>query len=78
MPLKTFSNAAKAKRSKNPNIIKLAEEAELISFFIFFPIIIALTIGIGSWLFSGTIFAIIPIIIIILIIIKIKKLKNDK
>jgi len=72
IPLITFSFAAKAKKSKNPDIIKKAERAEIVAFFLFLPILLAIIVGVGSWLFSGTWFAIVPIVIICFIIYKVK------
>lgn len=70
IPPNTFSYAAKAKRSKNPVVVKKAERAEVIAFFIFLPMLLAIIVGIGSWLFSGTWLAIVPIAIICFIIYK--------
>lgn len=76
IPVNTFSYAKKAKKSSNPAIVKRAEKAETVAFFLCLPIILAITFGIGSWLFSGTIFAIVPIMIIAFIVFKV--VKNGK
>jgi uncharacterized membrane protein len=71
-----FSDAVKAKRSKNPDTVKKAETAEIIAFFFSLPILLGMVYGIGSWLFSGTWFAIVPITIICFIFYKIKSSKK--
>ena len=64
IPPVVFAYAAKAKKSKNPDIVKKAEQAETLAFFLFLPMLLVLIIGIGSWLFSGTWLALVPIAII--------------
>jgi hypothetical protein len=79
MPPRAFSYAVKAKKSKNPDIVKKAEKAEMVAFFIYLPMLLAIIIGIGSWIFSGTWLALVPIVIIGFIVFKIvKKRKVDK
>ena len=75
-PLNTFPYAVKAKKSKNPEIVKKAENAEIVAFFFCLPIFLAVIIGIGSWIFSGTWFALVPIAIIGFIVFKILRKKR--
>ena len=71
VPPNAFSYAIKAKQSKNPEVVRKAEKAETIATLLTLPIALALTFGIGSWLFSGTWLAIIPIGFILLIAFKV-------
>lgn len=83
MPPFAFCYAVKAKKSKNPDIVKKAEKAEMVAFFIMLPVqlalIIAIIIGIGSGIFSSTWLALVLIAIIGLTVFKIvSKRKIDK
>jgi len=76
-----FCYAVKAKKSKNPDIVRKAEKAEMVAFFICLPMQLAIIIvGIGIWIFSGTWLGLMPIAIAfgILVFRIIRKRKIDK
>jgi hypothetical protein len=53
-PWMAFAYAVKAKKSKNPDIVKKAEKVEMVTFFIGLLIYSAIIIiTIGNWIFSG-------------------------
>ncbi|PJA02420.1 hypothetical protein COX73_00850 [bacterium (Candidatus Gribaldobacteria) CG_4_10_14_0_2_um_filter_36_18] len=81
MPPSAFCYAVKAKKSKNPDIVRKAEKAEMVAFFICLPMQLAIIIvGIGIWIFSGTWLGLMPIAIAfgILVFRIIRKRKIDK